>query len=371
MKKNKIFSITIIAIMLFATPISFVSADSNNLFSKNKETFFAPTPDDFEITLTRYVGDKATPIIFIHGMGCNHWIYDVDKEHSLARYLNNKGWDVWLLDLRTHDGDGDFIFSLLSDRECIDRYWDFDNTLLKIDVVTAVDFVKNKTDSEKVFLSGHSYGGYLAYAYAMMIGEENLSGVITTGAAPYANPPEVHEFFTKDRGDYGYFDGDYAYVESDGKTATYINLPRVYYIFRALLWGFSDHASTMLFYEDTTPHYIQKRCMLHSDAEAAGVYVDMMFGKDPYEYNGFWFDPQTLYNYSGNLDKITVPILFIAGDEDPQDPAEDIFRAYENVSSIDKEFYSFPEHSHMDLLMGDNVSDLIFPKIDAFMDAYN
>jgi pimeloyl-ACP methyl ester carboxylesterase len=93
----------------------------------------------------------------------------------------------------------------------------------------------------------------------------------------------------------------------------------------------------------------------------------MFFGKDPEKYNGDWVDPQTLYNYSDNLYKITVPILFIAGDEDPQDPADGIYSAFENVSSVDKEFYSFPEHSHMDLIMGDDASSLVFPKIDAFM----
>ena len=164
MKKNILERIIIILLLFLLIKVSYASAEDISI--SEKEQFFVPTPDGYKITLTRYKGVNTTPIILIHGMGCNHLIYDWDKDHSLARYLTERGWDVWLLDLRTHDCDGDFRFALGSDREYIDRYWDFDNTLLKIDVVTAVDFVKNETNDQKLFLSGHSYGGYLVYAYA-------------------------------------------------------------------------------------------------------------------------------------------------------------------------------------------------------------
>ena len=134
-------------------------------------------------------------------------------------------------------------------------------------------------------------------------------------------------------------------------------------MFIYLIWDFLDHSNSFLFYNETTPYYIQKGCLFIADAEAAGVCVDMMFGKDPNKYNGYWVDPQTLFNYSDNLDKITVPILFIAGEKDPQDPADGIYQAYENVSSTDKQFMSFSNHSHMDILLGDDADELIFPNI--------
>ena len=96
--------------------IDYITSDETT--GDDKETYIVPTSDGSSITLTRYKGNK-NPIIFIHGMGCNHLIYDWDEEHSLARYLNEKGWDVWMLDLRTHDGDGDFHFAIGSDREYI------------------------------------------------------------------------------------------------------------------------------------------------------------------------------------------------------------------------------------------------------------
>ncbi|MCJ7571265.1 MAG: alpha/beta hydrolase [Candidatus Thermoplasmatota archaeon] len=315
------------------------------------------TIDNSSIKLTHYVGTKQPPIILIHGMGGNHKMFDWDENHSLARFLAENGWDVWMLDLRTHDGDGDFFLVKGSDREYINRYWDFDRTLLKIDVVTAVDYVKNKTGVNKIFLSGHSYGGYLAYAYAELIGEENLSGIITTGSCPYADPRIAkNSLHIIDK--YGIYLGKKAFVRPFGR-------PFSFSLKWEVDWYIKQWKPTAndLFYYNTTPEYIQKSIVYCSDSEPAGVYVDMFFGKDPTKYNGHWVDPQTLYDYSANLNKITVPILFIAGDNDTQDPSIWIHSAYENVSSEIKEFHSFPKHSHLDLLLGDDASTLIFPLI--------
>ena len=162
-------------------------------YGKNDiRVYSVQTNDGFSITLTRYVGTKRPSILLIHGMGCNHKIFDVDQNHSLARFLNTNGWDVWLLDLRTHAGDADFWFGRIrgldSDREFICRYWDFDRTYLQEDVVAGVSFVLNASQYNQIILGGHSYGGYLAYAYAERIGQQHLAGILTSGASALANP---------------------------------------------------------------------------------------------------------------------------------------------------------------------------------------
>lgn len=376
-KKTKSMIGIILIILLFCsnTPLSAVMmknpfesiifdsiAEEKHQPTDTPQTYIIDTPDDETITFTRFPGNKA-PIIFVHGMGCNHRIFDLDKDHSLARYLNGYGWDVWLLDLRTHDGDGDYKYSLGSDREYINRYWDFDNTLLKIDVATGVNFVKQETDRQKIYLSGHSYGGYLAYAYAMILGEENLSGIITTGASPYANTESFSERGREKRNNYGYIEGNKAFVRPDGKPYTHTPDYRLTHLISVLFWPLLDHSESTIFYEQTTPYSVQRKCLLLQDAEPAGVLVDMAYGRDPALYNGSMVDPQTLYDYSANLEKITVPILFISGEKDPQDPAEYIYQAYENVSSSEKQYYCFKDHSHMDLLFAEDCNTHIFPKI--------
>jgi pimeloyl-ACP methyl ester carboxylesterase len=373
---NKLRKILVIGLLLILldSNILLVKADSSkkesslmntssNHHQYTIELYNVTTNDGSSMNLTRYVGSKYPSIMLIHGMGCNHKIYDWDENHSLARYLNNDGRDVWMLDLRTHDGDGDFFFVEDSDREYINRYWDFNRTLLKIDVVTAIDFIKNKTGEQKIFLSGHSYGGYLAYAYAEIMGQDDLTGIITTGASPYAMPKEFQaNLLTKYL--YCFFLGKKAFVRPFGFPFTYHSKYSIDRIYRQ--WQKYKYA---LFYENTTPIDIQMTIGYQGDSESAGVWVDMFIGKDPEVYNGDWVDPQTLYDYSTNLSKINIPILFIAGENDPQDPSIDIYRGFQNVSSTIKEFHSFPKHSHLDLLLGDDASTIIFPIISQWMNA--
>jgi len=74
-----------------------------------------------------------------------------------------------------------------------------------------------------------------------------------------------------------------------------------------------------------------------------------------------------LYDYTANLKAISVPALFIAGGEDNQDPSNDIFSTFENVSSEPKLFLNFPGYAHMDLLLGENASVDVFPHITSWL----
>lgn len=364
----KSLAILVLAVLLLGNLTSVAIAKNNNSnladpADYTNEIYEVRTKDGFSVTLTRYVGSKRPSIMLIHGMGCNHKIFDFDENHSLARFLAKEGWDVWLLDLRTHDGDGDYILGKLrgvdSDIEFICRYWDFDKTYLKIDVVTAIDFIKQKTNYSKIFLGGHSYGGYLAYAYAELIGEENLAGIITTGASAMAAPlsyaKPLSELYKA-----GLKIGERVFVRPFScQIRRYLKIiPRNYENYKPL---------PSMFYDYTTKREIQLACMFMGDNEPMGARVDMYFGKDPRFYDGHWVDPQTLYDYTENLHKITVPFLAIAGDNDTQDPKDDIFKTFENVSSENKEFLHFAKHSHMDLLLGENASSLIFPEVSNWL----
>ena len=291
---------------------SYMFNSVQNRHQYNIEIYKVKTEDRSLVTLARYVGNKRPSIMLIHGMGCNHKIFDWDENHSLARYLARDGWDVWLLDLRTHDGDGDYFF-----------------------------------------VPG------------------SLSGIITTGASPYAMPEDVYKNFTSpypliSLSIYGFFIGKKAIVNPIGMPWSHTSKFRCDNYYKN--W---TPIANAIFYYNTTAEYIQKNIIYTGDDEPAGVCVDMFFGKHPTWYRGHWVDPQTLYDYTTNLNKITVPILFISGDNDLQDPCIDIYRGYENVSSTDKAFYSFPHHSHLDLLLGDDASDLIFPHITTWLSILN
>jgi alpha-beta hydrolase superfamily lysophospholipase len=54
--------------------------------------------------------------------------------------------------------------------------------------VTAAEFIKKTSQNEKFFFIGHSLCGYLAYAYAELVKQDDLAGIITLGSSAKANP---------------------------------------------------------------------------------------------------------------------------------------------------------------------------------------
>ncbi len=369
MKMKKIFKHTIIIFELLILILGCVLPSQTQIFCaksqstyNEKENYTVPTDDGSSITLIRYVGSKRPSLMLVPGICSNHYCFDLDDNHSLAKFLNARDWDVWMLDARTHDGDGDFYFGSLrgleSDRERINRYWDLDNTYLKKDVVTAAEFIKQASQNGKFFIIGHSLGGYLAYAYAELVRQDDLAGIITLGSSakanPFVNPWYLDHFF-------GFRIGKRAYVRPFG-------LPYVHSTKSAI-----DKTKNLpvpgQYYENTTSMAVRENISYRHDDEAAGLWVDMMLGRDPRYYSGHWVDPQTLYDYTAHLSKITVPFLVIAGDEDTSDPKADIFATYQNVSSEIKRYVNISGYAHMDLILGDTANIRVFPEITDWLDS--
>jgi len=332
------------------------------LVSFEREVYVVPTDDGSSITLIRYVGNKRPSLMLVPGICGNHYFFDWDNNHSLARFLAANDWDVWMLDARTHDGDGDFFFGSLrglqSNREWINRYWDLDNTYLKKDVVTAAEFIKKTSHNEKFFFIGHSLGGYLAYAYAELIRQDDLAGIITLGSSAKANNYTIswkldHSF--------GFRIGQRAYVRPFGYPFVHNPKPSID--------KNKDKPIPGQYYANITSLSVRENISYHRDDEAAGLWVDMNFGRDPRYYSGHWVDPQTLYDYTAHLSKIKVPFLAIAGDEDTSDPKADIFATYQNVSSEIKKFVNISGYAHMDLILGDTADFKVFPEITTWLDS--
>jgi pimeloyl-ACP methyl ester carboxylesterase len=363
LKKNiAVFLVLILCIAGFL-PCIHGAASATGELALTKKIYHVRTSDGFKITLTRYVGEKRPSLMLVHGMCCNHRFLDWDQNHSLARYLAGQGWDVWMLDLRTHDGDGDFWFGNLrglhSSREYINRYWDLDRTYLKRDVVAAIRFIKEQAHSHKIVFMGHSMGGYLAYMYAEVMDQDDLAGIVALSSSAKANG-----FIDKWSQDFkfGFRVGKRAFVHPLlGKSFAHISK---YYIDSTL-----DVDRPGYYFGNTTSKAVRDAISYYRDDEPAGVWVDMMQGRDPRYYGGDWVDPQTLFDYTAHLYRIRVPFLAIAGDQDTSDPKDDIFYCYQHVNSTMKTFVNISNYGHMDVILGDDASVRVFPHIIEWLDA--
>lgn len=136
---------------------------------------FVLTADGATVALHHHPG-RGMPVILVHGISSNHHFWDLDADHSAARWLVQHGFDPWLLDLRGHGTarkteDGQPQLSGWS----VDDYG-------RYDVPAAVDFVKAVTGAPKVGYVGHSMGGMVGAIYVANGGGENLSGFVVVGS---------------------------------------------------------------------------------------------------------------------------------------------------------------------------------------------
>ncbi len=113
------------------------------------------TADGWTNALRHYSGEGDV-VVLLHGMSANHYNFDYRPEVSLAAHLQERGFDVWIPELRGDPG-------ATPPTRTATRNFDFDD-MARQDVPAAIEAVRGATGARKVHLVGHSMGGMLIYA---------------------------------------------------------------------------------------------------------------------------------------------------------------------------------------------------------------
>jgi pimeloyl-ACP methyl ester carboxylesterase len=126
---------------------------------------WTPYGGEYELGMYRYdgrtTGSTDVPVVLCHGLAQDHSTWDggPSEAESLAKYLANRGRDVWVVDLR---GSGLSKGSMKEDRD-----WRFSfEDLVYEDVPAILSAVLAETRQTKVDWVGHSMGGMVTYAFA-------------------------------------------------------------------------------------------------------------------------------------------------------------------------------------------------------------
>lgn len=151
------------------------------------ELHWARTPDGWELPLGRYLprGERVArePVILCHGMGANRFNLDLNERYSLARYLAQRGFETWVVELR---GCG------ITRRPANGRQYAhcFDDEVAQ-DVPALIGMVKEVSGSERVLWVGHSKGGMVMYAWCGLAPRTDIAGVVAIGS-PMRVAPLIH-----------------------------------------------------------------------------------------------------------------------------------------------------------------------------------
>ncbi len=135
------------------------------------------TTDDGWTGQIRHYAADGPPVLLVHGMGANHYNWDFRPEVSLAAWLQERGYDVWIPALR---GDQDTVAPSRRARRSIT----FDDLAVH-DVPAILDTVRGVTGDAQVSWVGHSMGGMLLYTTLAQWPDRIAAGVTIGSPATF------------------------------------------------------------------------------------------------------------------------------------------------------------------------------------------
>jgi len=321
------------------------------------------TRDGWRLALYRHEPAPAshrTPVLLCHGMSSNRWNMDGPGRISLARFLMRRGYDAWVIELR---GAGRSTRPTWWNGK---RYgWTFED-YVQHDAPAALRKVLQQTGAPQVHWVGHSMGGMIAYALLMSPVGSKIGSAVTLGSPTMS---EVgHPML-----DFGLpYRNLLRYAPSRVPTGTLgrVAAPLAPVLARLL----SDSIAGLGWAPgNANPALLRTLMLLAVDDLPASLLRE--FAR--------WYDAKTMsdryqmFDFTEHLERITTPLLIIAGNKDILTPVRDLERVFDRVASRDKRFeiigteYGFRhDYSHADLVLGLHAPDDVYPLVGEWLDAH-
>jgi pimeloyl-ACP methyl ester carboxylesterase len=321
------------------------------------------TRDGWRLALYRYEPRRTshrTPVVLCHGMSSNRWDMDGPGRLSLARYLVRRGYDAWVVELR---GAGRSMRPTWWNGK---RYnWTFED-YVSHDAPAVLRRVLRETGKRQVHWVGHSMGGMIAYALLMSPVHAKIASAVTLGSPTMSDVG--HPLL-----DFGLpYRGLLRYLR--GRIPTGI-LARLGAPFAPLLArGLRDSLAELGWHSGNADVALLRTLMLTA--------VDDLPASLLREF-ARWYetkamsDRYSMFDFTEHLERITTPILIIAGSKDGLTPPRDLERVYQRVASRDKDFRVIGrqqgfarDYSHVDLILGLHAPDDVYPVVLDWLNAH-
>jgi polyhydroxyalkanoate synthase len=340
------------------------------------------TKDKWEISIDRYNAKDLEStqykgaVVLCHGFNFNSNFWNIDSRCSLANYLAENGYDVWVPSLR---GSGSSSKPLLSRFRSIAKFelktipqmfikgpfdiakfgWTIDDHISQ-DVPAIIDFVKKKSGFNKIYWIGHSMGGIVMFGYLETEGQGDIAGFIPVGsmmAIPQPLTPHLETIAN----------------QKPLLTASLLVNTTVASQFRNFTLGTVKHPiEELLFERDNMYNDVMFRFFrLCVDDTSAGVVTQFSDSIRKGEISS----KDGRYSYTDNMRLIKVPMLIIGGSKDGFVSEKELKVSYDMVSSRDKSLVVFSkangyltDYGHCDLILGKNSKAEVYPVILSWLD---
>lgn len=303
-------------------------------------------------------GAPGVPVVLCHGMGSNRFNMDGPGRTSLARFLQARGYDVWVLELRGA-GHSRRRWRLPP----VPYHWSFED-YVHHDVPAALSLVRELTGRDRLLWVGHSLGGMIAYAALMTPAADAFAGAVTL-----ASPGMT---------DVGHDTLDWwlrlrralvlAPPRIPMRMAARMGSPFAGLIARALpdiVRDWSWHPDNL---DLDTVRFMMRHGLEDLPRSLLVEFAEWYETKQMSDRYG-------LFRFADHLERIQVPLFVIAGGRDRLTPPEDLRHLVERVGSSDRSFFVAGhvsglahEYSHVDLLLGRHAPDEIYPRIAEWLD---
>lgn len=305
------------------------------------------TADGATVALHHHAG-RGPPVLLVHGIASNHRFWDLDAEHSLARWLAARGFDPWLLDLRGHGN-----ARLAIDGAPQVTGWTVDD-YARFDVPAAVGFVQAVTGSQRVAYVGHSMGGMVGSIYAATGGDTHLSALVLVGSP-------------------GTFEGDDELL-SLARTGFHLGGSSLIWLETGVFAGAAAKLGPL------TPGQLQYRVYnpenLDDDTERLllqSIVSPMTRGEMQHFArmleSGRFESADGQRDWLAAMGTVQTPVLGIAGSADPIG-RPDWVRTLAEATGGPSRFAEVAGYGHVDLGLGEKAADEVFPLVLDWLDTW-
>ena len=325
-----------------------------------KQTYFASVSTGWRIALHRYIPPRGplpgqVPVLLCHGLGANRFNMDAPGRKSLAKYLCRLGFDCWVIELR-----GAGMSTRRGFRQRFQYDWRFEDHVLE-DVPAALRLIRDQTGHEQVHWVGHSMGGMVAYAYAMLVGSHRLRSLVAIASPTFSHA--AHPLIDL--------------VTPIGRKLRHF--PKVPYGGPSFLL-----APVMPLFKETlgrilgNPRNLDTVEMMRLISLAPTDLPGTLLAQFSEWYEGRSFESSEVnMKYYDELERIDIPTYLLAGYVDRLSPPNDVSDVFKRIGAEDKKLQLFGkltgcryDYGHIDLVLGKWADEEVFPHIHNWLTSH-